>query len=776
MKKIGLKYKIIFALIVFSIYLFLFNNVSEATEEKIEQPLENGIYMIKSAINPKFMLDVNGASKDNGANVQLYEYSNVNQKKFKLTYEQDGYYTIIAMHSNKSLDVKDASKEKGANVWQWEANGTDAQKWKIKDNKDGTYSIISKCNGLYVDVLNARAANFTNIQMCDGNGLNAQKFKFEKTTIDSSNNGGSTTTETEIKGTKTIEDGTYMIKSSIDSKFMLDINGASKDNGANVQLYEYSDVAQKKFKVTYLGDGFYSIIASHSDKSLDVENSSKKIGTNVRQWEYTGADSQKWVIKDNKDGTYSIISKCNGLYIDVFNAQARNFTNIQMCNSNGLNAQKFKFVKANTTSSGGTTGSEDQNPPAIKGTKTVEDGVYAIRSSINPRFVLEVAGASQYNSANVQLYEYAAGNQKRFKVTYEQDGYYSIIAMHSNKSLDVKDASRKKGTNVWQWEANGTDAQKWVIKDNNDGTYSIISKCNGLYVDVFNANATNSTNIQMCDGNGLKAQKFIFAKIGTASYSEGKYGVTGLKVANRGGSDLKYYKYGSGENVFFATFAIHGFEDAWDRDGQELVTMANNFYRDLINRDDSEIAKKWTIYIFPGINLDGLNSGWTNNGPGRTTLYSYASQNKGIDMNRCWQVGNSYTRYTDNRNYNGTAGFQAPEAASLRDFLLQNKSKNGQTVLVDLHGWTQQLIGDPQICSIYQGEFPENNTNSVGRYGQGYLINWARVYLGSNGRNAKSSLIELPNYGDTVRSHQDVIRNLFYERYFISTINMLYAL
>ena len=158
MKKIGLKYKIIFALIVFSIYLFLFNNVSEATEEKIEQPLENGIYMIKSAINPKFMLDVNGASKDNGANVQLYEYSNVNQKKFKLTYEQDGYYTIIAMHSNKSLDVKDASKEKGANVWQWEANGTDAQKWKIKDNKDGTYSIISKCNGLYVDVLNSHPA------------------------------------------------------------------------------------------------------------------------------------------------------------------------------------------------------------------------------------------------------------------------------------------------------------------------------------------------------------------------------------------------------------------------------------------------------------------------------------------------------------------------------------------------------------------------------------------------------------------------------------------
>ena len=85
-------------------------------------------------------------------------------------------------------------------------------------------------------------------------------------------------------------------------------------------------------------------------------------------------------------------------------------------------------------------------------------------------------------------------------------------------------------------------------------------------------------------------------------------------------------------------------------------------------------------------NLDGLNYGSTNNGPGRTTLFSQAPNNKGIDMNRCWQVGSSYTRYTDNRNYNGTSGFQAYESQYLRDFLLKNKSQNGQTMLVDLHG------------------------------------------------------------------------------------------
>ena len=252
---------------------------------------------------------------------------------------------------------------------------------------------------------------------------------------------------------------------------------------------------------------------------------------------------------------------------------------------------------------------------------------------------------------------------------------------------------------------------------------------------------------------------------------EGTYGKTGLRIAGRGGSDLKYYKYGNGENVFFATFAIHGYEDLWAKDGQELVTIANNFYNRLKSSKDYDLAEKWTIYIFPGVNQDGLNNGSTNNGPGRTTLFSMAPNNRGIDLNRCWQIGVNYTKYKDNRNYNGTKGFEAYEAQYLRDFFVQNKSQNGQTVLVDLHGWTQQLIGDPGICSYYEKQFPENDKSSVGRYGSQYMINWARIYLASNYRAARSALIELPHQG--VRNHQSVIDKNFSDRYINATLSML---
>lgn len=252
---------------------------------------------------------------------------------------------------------------------------------------------------------------------------------------------------------------------------------------------------------------------------------------------------------------------------------------------------------------------------------------------------------------------------------------------------------------------------------------------------------------------------------------EGTYGKTGLNVADKGGSELKYLKYGTGKNVFFATFAIHGYEDKWDKDGYELIEIANNFYNKLLEYKDYDLAKKWTIYIFPGVNQDGLQEGSTNNGPGRTTLYSQAPQNKGIDLNRCWQIGSTYEKFTSDRNYNGDIGFQAYEAQALRDFMLKNKSKDGQTILVDLHGWTQQLIGDENICSYYEQQFPENNKRSVGRYGSGYMISWGRTYLGSQGRPAKTALIELPR--DGVKNHQSVIDKDFSNRYIYATMKML---
>lgn len=278
-----------------------------------------------------------------------------------------------------------------------------------------------------------------------------------------------------------------------------------------------------------------------------------------------------------------------------------------------------------------------------------------------------------------------------------------------------------------------------------------------------------SINVRICSGDKILDEVGRIVTIRQKIYyGTGVYGVSGLKSrGDPNGSDLQYYQYGSGPNVLFATFALHGFEDLWAKDGLELVQIANDFYQRLINLQDVNIANKWTIYIFPGVNMDGLNHGYTNNGPGRTTLYSQAPGTKGIDLNRCWAFPK--VDYTD-RNYTGTAQWQACEALYLRNFLLSHKSQNGQTLLVDLHGWMKQVIGDPTICSYYSAQYPGLYQGSVGRYGTGFLINWARSNLGSTTRACKSALIELPN---EVYGHQSVLNAGFSEKYIAATLNML---
>ena len=260
----------------------------------------------------------------------------------------------------------------------------------------------------------------------------------------------------------------------------------------------------------------------------------------------------------------------------------------------------------------------------------------------------------------------------------------------------------------------------------------------------------------------------------TIIYDEGTYGDSGLtKAGNPYGSKLQYYRYGNGENVFFATFTVHGFEDNWNNDGEALVNIANKFYDDLKNNhnDNFELADKWTIYILPEINPDGRKLGTGSNGPGRTTLYSQAPNNKGIDLNRCWK-NSGFRANESSRNYAGTAPYQAYEAQALRDFLISHKSQNGQTVLVDLHGWLEQLIGDREIGMYYAVQFPNAHGRSLDRYGDGYIINWARTALASNGRIARTSLIELPR---NVYSNKDVENQKLAERYIQATLSMLHG-
>ncbi len=137
--------------------------------------IENGTYVIQSALIAPMVLDVADGSSANGANLQLWRSNGTNAQKFKITHLGNGLYSIVGVGSGKYVDVAGGSTKSGGNVWMYEGNNTEAQKWYIEVDSKGLMFKSAK-SGKYLDVNKGRVNKGTNIQQYNGNKTMAQHF------------------------------------------------------------------------------------------------------------------------------------------------------------------------------------------------------------------------------------------------------------------------------------------------------------------------------------------------------------------------------------------------------------------------------------------------------------------------------------------------------------------------------------------------------------------------------------------------------------------------
>ena len=445
------------------------------------QTVSDGEYHIVSALDNNMGLDVEAASSDLCANIQLYNNVLDDSQVFVVNYLGDGYYKITNKHSGKSLDVANGGMKSGTNVWQCDYTGDNAQKWIIKESGDGKYfNIVSAKNGLYLDVDGGIAENCRNIRTYSYNNTNAQKWKF----VAFGNSIG-----------RTLSNGDYHIVTVLDESKGLDVYGGYKENGTNVDIYSNLQDESQVFTVTYKGNGYYSIINKYSNKSLDCQNGNTVSGTNVQTYEYDNVDQKQWIIKESGDGqSFNIISKNSGLYLDVKSGDSANYSNVQVHIGNNTNAQKWKFVAYN-------------NPK----NSSIKDGNYHIVSKLNKNFGLDVAGALDDDAINVRLYNNIYDSNQVFNVVYLNDGYYKITNVKTGKSLDVASASAYKGANLQQYTYKDVNQQKWIIEDSGDNkNYYISSKNAGLYLTSESTDIENGTNVFLTINDYSDRQQWEF--------------------------------------------------------------------------------------------------------------------------------------------------------------------------------------------------------------------------------------------------------------------------
>lgn len=140
--------------------------------------INNGIYMISSALSDNMFIDIYSGYKSNYTNIQLWTRNGSNAQKFKVTYLSNGYYKISPLVDlSKSIEVDQASSDNGANAHIYDSKNTINQQWIIKDAGEGYYNIISNCSN-YLSVKDHSIINGTNIMMWQQNDSKNQKFKF----------------------------------------------------------------------------------------------------------------------------------------------------------------------------------------------------------------------------------------------------------------------------------------------------------------------------------------------------------------------------------------------------------------------------------------------------------------------------------------------------------------------------------------------------------------------------------------------------------------------
>lgn len=144
------------------------------TSDELE---DDGVYYIKSANNPGFVIDVLSKSKEDGAKLIIYDNNGGNNQRFRITKVKDNQYTIQNVHSGKWMK---SSGAKGKVLTQsGSVTDNSAITFTIIKQEDGTYRIMDS-TGLYVGISEAKMANFTNVILWTKASDASQAYLFEK--------------------------------------------------------------------------------------------------------------------------------------------------------------------------------------------------------------------------------------------------------------------------------------------------------------------------------------------------------------------------------------------------------------------------------------------------------------------------------------------------------------------------------------------------------------------------------------------------------------------
>ncbi|ERI04545.1 RICIN domain-containing protein [Atopobium sp. oral taxon 810] len=538
---------------------------AEEVEDGIDElvpGLADGDYVISSS-RIRGVLDVEGGSKKEKANVRLWDHNHTAAQSWRVaTVERDGHQwrTLTNIGSNKVLTVDGDKAANSANIYQKSYDGSLSQLWAIIKNEDDTFSLWSALgNGFVADLSGGKTTPKTNLQLYRSNETVAQRFSFT-----------SLVGKAPAKSEKLNEEF-YTFKSGNKA---VDVPGASKDNGRQLQAYQSNNtVAQAFYLKRDVKTGYYQLLNAGSAKAVQLDLGDILPGGAIRQQQASDSISQKWALVPSEggwklvsatrddlalafvdgklvsqrtadatsfivdayrpkvaEGAYVISTAKNASYVlDVVGGSWNTGTNIQLYRSNKTAAQKWyirTLTNGNVTlqniNSGEYVVVQKSNAQQGRQAGVLREWVvgatlgngFEFRSALDGK-VLDLNGGKVANSSNIQTYHRnltAAQGWTLTKTSFApNEGFYEIASTVSPMlRLAVKGASSANAANVVMATDNNQVSQLWWLKSVGNGWYALVN-CNSLKVlDIKSGSAARGANVQQYTGNNSAAQKWRF--------------------------------------------------------------------------------------------------------------------------------------------------------------------------------------------------------------------------------------------------------------------------
>ena len=373
-----------------------------------------GVYSICSYGNKNRGMDVVDFSKDNGAQVQLYDYLGNNHQQFILYDCGEGYYQLVARNSGKVVEIPQSSKGNGEWIKIYDNNGSHTQQWAVVENRydeasavtlytDADYKgkAVTLSEGQYnlsrMGLYNLKDNDMSSLKVTPGfkvtiyeddnfNGK-SKSYTASESFVGEEWNDKMSSLKVEAYGKSGLS-GDYKLQNRNSGKF-LDLDNNNTDNKTAIVQYddEYIDATQI-WTLTEIGGekGVYSICTSvNKRQGMDVADWSKNDGAQVQLYEYNGNRNQQFIVVEKGDGYYQFVSRLSGKVIEIPSSSKDNGEWIKLYDNNGTNTQQWKFVSpsvysgiTNTESLSGMNLSKEGNTIIVTGAKGKELTIYDV--------------------------------------------------------------------------------------------------------------------------------------------------------------------------------------------------------------------------------------------------------------------------------------------------------------------------------------------------------------------------------------------------------------